>query len=186
MGQYFRGAILKKNHKLAKQPVLFSLRPGEFSNFDKLMEHSYIGNHYVNAYMEMISDVDGKYFGYPFVWIGDYADNVKNKDYYNLSYIVTNRYIGYSDKLKGVKEYKYLVNFSKKEYILMPRYNPAKLQVHPLSLLTASGNGQGNGDYYGENKDDVGRWAFDRIGATNNKSYIAGMKELKIDFRPDF
>ena len=186
MGQYFRGAVLKKNHKLAKQPVLFALRPSEFNNLAKLMEHSYIGNHYVNAYMEMISDVDGMYFGYPFVWVGDYADNVKDKDYYNFANIATNKYIGYSDKLKGIKEYKYLVNFSKKEYVIIPKYNPAIWQMHPLSLLTASGNGRGNGDYYGPDEDNVGRWAVDRIGATNSESWLQGMKEIKIGFEPDF
>lgn len=186
MGQYFRGAVLKKNHKLAKQPVLFALRPSEFNNTAKLMEHSYIGNHYVNAYMEMISDADGIYFGYPFVWVGDYADNVKDKDYYNFANIATNKYIDYSDKLKGVKEYKYLVNFSKKEYVIIPKYNPAIWQMHPLSLLTAYGNGRGNGDYYGADEENVGRWAFNRIGATNSESWLQGMKEIEIGFEPDF
>lgn len=186
MGQYFRGAVLKKNHKLAKQPVLFALRPSEFNNTAKLMEHSHIGNHYVNAYMEMISDADGIYFGYPFVWVGDYADNVKDKDYYNFANIATNKYIGYSDKLKGVKEYKYLVNFSKKEYVIIPKYKPAIWQLHPLSLLTAYGNGRGNGDYYGADEENVGRWAFNRIGATNSESWLQGMKEIEIGFELDF
>lgn len=62
MGQYFRGAVLKKNHKLAKEPVLFALSPSKFGNLSKLMEHSYIGNAYVNAYMQEISYEDGYFF----------------------------------------------------------------------------------------------------------------------------
>ena len=186
MGQYFRGAILKINHKLAKQPVLFAVRPSEYSNLAKLMEHSYIGNTYVNAYMEMISDTDGMYFGYPVVWIGDYADDVKDKDYYDLANKISDKNQGCSDKVKGDKEYKYLVNFSKKEYVVIPKYNSTIYQMHPLSLLTAYGNGGNGGDYSGKCQNEVGIWAFDKIGATNNEQYITGMKERKVGFEPDF
>ena len=35
--------------------------------------------------------------------------------------------------------------------------------LHPLSLLTALGNGKGGGDYHGINEDLIGYWAFDEI-----------------------
>jgi len=49
------------------------------------------------------------------------------------------------------------VNHTKKEYVVKPR----KGEYHPLSLLTAEGNGRGGGDYRGSG--DVGRWARDII-----------------------
>lgn len=187
MGQYFRGAVLKKNHKLAKQPILFSLSPYKFNNGAKLMEHSYIGNNYVDAFMEMISDDNGIYFGFPFVWTGDYADSVRDKLYYDYAWQIEDKCFKMcSNKLSKRPYYKYLINFSKKEYVIMPKYNLAIWQVHPLPLLTASGNGRGNGDYYGADEENVGIWAFDRIGATNSESWLQGMKEIKVGFKSEF
>lgn len=189
MGQYFKGAILKKNHKLAKQPVLFSLSPYDFNNGAKLTEHSYIGNNYVNAFMNMISDDNGMYFAYPFVWIGDYADSVRDKEYYDFACEVCDACVKkVIDKLEEVKYYKYLVNFSKKQYVKLPKFNNEVWQMHPLPLLTAYGNGRGCGDYRNTDIEKVGIWAFDRIGATNCDNYIdvSGFKEIKIDFKPDF
>lgn len=189
MGQYYRGAVLKKNHKLAKQPVLFSLSPYKFTNGAKLMEHSYIGNNYVDAYMEMISDDKGLYFGYPFVWVGDYADSVRDKQYYDFAHEVEDKcFKTHESEFTKQPYYKYLINFTKKQYVKMPRFNPEIWQMHPLSLLTAYGNGRGGGDYSGAFENEIGIWAFDRIGATNCESYIdiLNLKEIKVGFEPDF
>lgn len=187
MGQYYRGAILKKNHKLAKQPILFSLSPYKFSNGAKLMEHSYIGNNYVDAFMEMISDDNGIYFGFPFVWVGDYADSVKDKLYYDYACQIEDKCFKMcSNKLSKRPYYKYLINFTKKQYVKVPKFNDSIWQMHPLSLLTAYGNGRGCGDYSGECEDEVGIWAFDRIGTTNSESWLQGMKEIKIGFKTTF
>jgi len=51
--------------------------------------------------------------------------------------------------------------------------------IHPLPLLTCSGNGRGGGDYRGDNP-HVGTWAGDRIIITKEP-----MKEYK-EFKPDF
>lgn len=190
MGQYFRGAVLKKNHKLAKEPVLFALSPYKFGTGAKLMEHSYIGNTYVNAYMQEISDEDGYFFEYPFVWVGDYADGINSKEYYfHAREIEDESYIKYGKTFKAYdfKHYKYLINFSKKEYVVIPKMKPQVWQVHPLPLLTAYGNGRGNGDYLVKNE-YVGRWAFDRIGSTNDESIITrfNLKEIHPDFKVDF
>lgn len=204
MGQYYRGAILKINHKLAKNPILFALSPYNFGNGAKLMEHSYIGNNYVDAYITMLSESDGIYFGYPFAWVGDYADAVKEKEYYYLAREEEGKsFKEYNGIKKRAKEryYKYFINFSKREYVVMPingpekwlinpypSLNPEKWLMNPLPLLTAYGNGRGCGDYYGKNAKDVGRWAFDKIGFTNDEAHInvPGMKEIKLDFEADF
>ena len=63
----------------------------------------------------------------------------------------------------------YLWNYTKKEYVSLGCYYALAgvkkdNSLHPLPILTACGNGQGIGDYYGKNKAYVGRWAFDKIG----------------------
>lgn len=163
MGQYYRGVILKKNHELAEQPVIAAFSPYKFNNGAKLMGHSYIGNAYVNAYVQLLS-MNGPFYGMPFAWIGDYA-NVKDKDYYRCGTDVEEETLEkYGDVALQEKTYEYMLNFSKKKYVCIEKYNPKKWQIHPLPLLTAVGNQLGNGDYYGTDEDKVGEWAFDRIG----------------------
>ena len=50
------------------------------------MEHSYVGNNFVNTFATLINDEEGKYKGYPMVWCGDYADDVlEGKNYYDIA-----------------------------------------------------------------------------------------------------
>ena len=63
MGQYYKPCVLKKNYKNVKQPVISGLYSHEFGNGLKLMEHSWVGNNFVRAAMQLIA----KYKGYPFV-----------------------------------------------------------------------------------------------------------------------
>ncbi len=78
----------------------------------------------------------------------------------------------------------YLVNTTKKEYICFDKYYKKNRReeyweqdgkkhtsywcMHPLSLMTAVGNGLGGGDYDGPSIDEVGRWAFDTISIENH------------------
>ena len=192
MGQYYRPCVLRKNFKLCKKtnPVLQSLCPYDFDNGAKLMEHSYLRNTFVRAMCAMISD-RGQYFGMPFVWCGDYADEINQHQYYYDAHDVEkmNEYHKSLVEYDKEKEYKYLVNFSKKQYVVLPshqeseeRWKNNKYTIHPLPLLTAFGNGRGGGDYHGINMHNVGKWAFDKIGITNDSFYIDGFKEIKIEF----
>lgn len=200
MGQYYRGAILRKDYKESKEnPVLFALYPYDVKNNGaKLLEHSYIGNHYVGAYMRELSDTDGKYFNYPFVWVGDYADEITLVDNYTeekKEVSVYNEATDIEDDFKEYinengdefgKEYKYIVNFTKNEYVVVPSLNLDVWDMHPLSLLTAFGNGRGGGDYYEkEGLEDIGRWAFDNIGVTNDEKWLEGKTELTTNFKSD-
>lgn len=187
MGQYYRPTILRKNHKLVTKsnPCLASLSPYSFGNGAKLMEHSYIGNRYVGAVMNLIAD-DSHFYGHPFAWVGDYADEVNEKDLYSCaSEIQEKTYKKYHDCVVLPREFKYLVNLTKKQYIELKTYKPNVYQVHPLPLLTAVGNGRGNGDYDREDK-RVGSWAFDRIGCTNSEDEIVGLKKVEIEFELDW
>lgn len=78
MGQYYRGAVLgitanKKKKFIVKQ----AFSPYRYDNGAKLMEHSYVGNYYVKRYEYELAN---EFNGYPFVWIGDYADYHFNED----------------------------------------------------------------------------------------------------------
>jgi hypothetical protein len=60
-----------------------------------------------------------------------------------------------------IVSYTYIVNHTKKVYVKKTD------GLHPLSLLTAEGNGRGGGDYNGPNMDMVGTWARDVISMEN-------------------
>ena len=70
---------------------------------------------------------------------------------------------------------KYLVNHTKKVYILYSTVKKDKYgyRLDPLPIFTAEGNGRGGGDYRGENIDLVGTWARDIISVeeTRPKGY---------------
>ena len=199
MGQYYNPSILKKNWKQAKNPVEASLKCYDYHNGAKLMEHSYVGNGFVNAVEHLLAN---QYKGYPFVWIGDYADNVTTNtgehciynDANNFMYKYENGSLESEskkyEKLKAglpneIHHYKYVVNYTKKQYCIIPEKKERVWQVHPLPLLTCSGNGRGGGDY-GIDDERVGIWAFDRIGITDDEAEIAGFKQISGEFKLDW
>lgn len=208
MGQYYRGAILGKEsieeQKITIEKALCCYVHG---NGAKLMEHSYVGNTYVGAYIKLLAE---QYYGYPFVWVGDYADDKFNTNVYEkaLLYIedviesnakkqgYVKDYVSYRKFMKydcgdeivlsemkdeddfaekysyeevggNQLDYKYILNFDKKQYVKIPQYNENEWTIHPLPLLCADGNGRGGGDYSGSDMDKVGVWAYDRIGISN-------------------
>lgn len=63
--------------------------------------------------------------------------------------------------------YEYIINFTKKMFVRIPKKTVKGLLIHPLPLLCADGNGRGGGDYEGTNMELIGSWAFDRIGVAN-------------------
>jgi hypothetical protein len=64
------------------------------------------------------------------------------------------------------------------------------MKIHPLSLLTSSGNGRGGGDYHypegdfmdPDGKPVVGSWAGDIISVERRKKQIAGYAKLTPNF----
>lgn len=66
-------------------------------------------------------------------------------------------------------KYPYFLNHTKKEYfdLRKVRQQPNRFCIHPLPILTSSGNGRGGGDYWGlpQNKSLIGHWAGDVISA---------------------
>ena len=196
MGQYYFPILLKKNWKLAKQPVQMTLYSHEFDNGLKLMEHSWVGNSFVRAMQYLIANYGNDLH---FVWCGDYADGVKTHYYPNgvdlyskaseLTESNDDHYFFTRNSIPPVEDlhdYKYIINKSKKEYVVVPKYKPSVWQVHPLPILCSDGNGRGGGDYHGNSSKFVGRWAYDIINVSDDKKDIEGYKEIKPNFHENW
>lgn len=160
MGQYFRSCILGKD----KKTVLQWLSSYTYDDGAKLTEHSYMLNGFVGAFENLL-------VGNPqnVVWAGDYAKKDKG--------MKTNVY-GRCDEtneimpLATVVKKKYIVNHDKKLFVDKSKVTADKFgwKYHPLPLLTAIGNGDGGGDFYGTDKQGlIGSWARDLISTEGRK-----------------
>lgn len=174
MGQYYN-VVMEETKKDGKRIQYINDYCGA-----KLMEHSYIGNDFTDF-------VCGKLMNNPMrvTWYGDYADesSLPNKEaakFYNENKEMENIWVN-EETIKEskniwvnketLKNYgpidinnKYLVNHTLKCYINMKLYcfenDNLGWIVNPLAILTAISNGAGSGDYYGENKEKAGLWAW--------------------------
>ena len=173
MGQYFKPILLAENKKTVKAWMYSH----EYDNGLKLMEHSYIGNHFVSSFESLIKNNPQRV-----VWAGDYADECKGRK--------TNLYSRCKDTEKAnptesvsVTKTRYIVNHTKKQFVdkfSLPEIKDWEgTKIHPLPLLTCEGNGRGGGDFRGENK-FVGAWARDVISVESKKPQ--GFTEIKPDF----
>lgn len=180
MGQYYRCIVLKKDWKKEHKPIQAALSPYDFDNGVKLMEHSYIRNDYVSAFMHLVHELDKDRSGLPCVWCGDYADTISTegrplfekmntdtqtlevvggfkayKEAYDWIYKGEEYSDEYNDVLNLIKDYnmhnyRYIINHTKKEYVKVPAHEKDKWKIHPLPILLADGNGRGSGDYEDE------------------------------------
>ena len=81
-------------------------------------------------------------------------------------------------------EFTFLVNHTTKEYVNKSKcINIEGWVVHPLPLLTASGNGRGGGDYRDSDDMMVGAWAGHNISVEKEKP--EGYKETYVSFTRD-
>lgn len=181
MGQYFKPVIIDKKDS---KKVVASLHAHEFNNGLKLMEHSYVGNNFVNTFATLINDEDGKYKGYPMVWCGDYANDVlEGKNYYDIACDNDT-----DEDVKDLKanEYRYFINKTEKEFVDIEDcpsgYSSDDLIVHPLPILTSMG--VGSYDYLpkeGEFK-FIGSWATDVVVSSNKCPNEKTYKRIKPNF----
>lgn len=185
MGQYYKFGIFKKNvcsknDIKNKDNVLASFSSYDYNEGAKLMEHSYVGNKYVNKAERLLAR---EFYACPFAWVGDYSDKIKSDDgtlisVYNIITDVGAQrngkgemlsvwdkdYVPVYDLSYPIIKYKYVLNINRKEAVEIPEDSTDKYVIHPLPLLCADGNGNGGGDYYGTNMSYVGKWAYDKIG----------------------
>lgn len=189
MGQYYYPTIINGHIGEATVQYLYS---HDYDNGLKLMEHSYIGNNFVNAVYSLI-------WRQPKViaWIGDYSfpysDNKDEPYEQKLPLDVFSQlYDAVMDARKGQGDVqkihpaplenntenvkgRYLINHSQRQYIDMGEYAEAQSWfdgnpwdpwcIDPLPLLTACGNGRGGGDYHDcyPDYDKVGTWALNLL-----------------------
>jgi hypothetical protein len=170
MGQYYKPINIEDNKWLYSH---------DYGNGLKLMEHSWVGNDFVGAVMKLLSPGQ-PWYKKPIVWAGDYygediediEDNTDLEEGKEINYYFR---CDDNNKIKPLgimspEEQKraLIVNHTTKEYVRCGccpegskgRWNEG-MQVHPLPLLTALGNGRGGGDYYEQypDYDKVGSWA---------------------------
>lgn len=184
MGQYFKAVNITKEEYVSSY---------DYENGAKLMEHSWIGNKFVGA-VECMLIPGGQWYRNKIVWAGDYMDkNIFVPDRFGVG---VDLYDIALDNFKSTKprryklpkEYRFIVNHSKDEYIdrsIVPESHGWK--VNPLSILLSSGNGRGGGDYHVRNDIDaeyVGAWAGDEIGIESERPPFE-YNEIKPDFFED-
>lgn len=74
------------------------------------------------------------------------------------------------------------VNLTQERTLNMQKYisldeKEERLSLFPLSMLTACGNGNGSGDYFGDDLKSVGTWAFDEIALMDAEDVPEGFEE---------
>lgn len=166
MGQGYNAVILSDDAKVIRT----WLDPHAYDNVYKLVEHSYVGNNFMEAVESLICPT-GMFYKSRLVWAGDYADvEPCGKSLYELvdgrpestPHVELNIY-----GKPGMSDYLYVVNHTKQEYMFKgPASSDLGKQgqkLHCLSIMTAEGNGRGGGDYYGPGMELVGTWARDVI-----------------------
>lgn len=155
MGQYYKPLAIKSHGN----PVIGWMYSHDYHNGLKLMEHSYLNNSFVMA-VETLLIEGGKWYKNPIVWAGDYAPNEENVKH-NLFSLCKDENKLTPAEPQTMDKFRYIVNHTKKLYVDKTKV-PGKdgYFIHPLPLLTAEGNGQGGGDFYGkEPKNLIGSWA---------------------------
>lgn len=171
MGQYYSPLIKREDEYTA-----YDLNSGL-----KLTEHSWLYNPDVNAVAEMLYKNPAQ-----LAWVGDYANETEEEK------AVHQHAWGEDVSLQELPEGdghfvegKFLVNHDKKEYIDIEHYTEKSMCddwcPHPLSLMTAMGNGRGGGDYRSPvNADMIGSWAMDTISVEDKAP--SNFKELDVWF----
>lgn len=169
----------------------------------KLTEHSWFENDLLRCVQFSIYKMPSRVY-----WVGDYADDENRKinnltpkdikEIYSLCYDKDYR------KKKGVREIntfysnggslslngKFLVNRTKKIFLDGALYHTIAINeegwcTNPLSLLTALGNGQGGGDYFGKEREKIGAWAGDWLSVEDIPPLLFEDKTLDYIFPPD-
>jgi hypothetical protein len=177
MGQYFKPVNITKKEWLYSH---------DYNNGLKLMEHSWIGNNFVQT-VESLLTPGNSWSGDRIVWSGDYAEDLKllvdkeGVNIYSLCSLCSDESEFSKLKFKNIKpegvvkldkSYRYIVNIDKGMFVDKKKVPKSEngWQIHPLPLLTSQGNGKGGGDFYGDDdKNIVGSWAGDRIVVSATK-----------------
>lgn len=165
MGQYYNVIVYNNNRTIAYNREV----DGKYT-MAKLTEHSWWYNPFVSSITKLLYKNPCQV-----AWIGDYAYSADGLNIPDGIDVAKLHKIAWGENSKTQEIHKdelyldgkYLVNHTKKIYLNCDDYklrsNNCGWVIHPLPLLTAIGNGLGGGDYYGINKDQVGRKRWNTI-----------------------
>lgn len=178
MGQYYNPCIITVD-KNGKVSVVNWVSSFSYGNGCKQMEHSYIGNNFVEAFEWLISP-EGPHHKAQVVWAGDYG---ATEDGYE-----TNLFGLCEDEkalapTKSGASYPLVVNHSKKCFFDKREVEEGPdgtWKIHPLPLLTMETDSGGGGDYRGINEHLLGTLARDVISV--EKVAPVGFEKLVFEF----
>ena len=200
MGQYYKPIILAPKQDNKPEEIRGWLLSHDYDCGLKLMEHSWLGNLYVQTFEKLISP-EGLHHKSRVVWAGDYADGEpelthadeqgreREVNLYGLCGDVNE----IEPKAINVKRmaYRYILNHTTKQFVdkkevpVTDWWTDEKtgkkypFTIHPLPLLTCEGNGRGGGDYRGDERGQVGVWARHSISVANKVP--TGYTQFKFD-----
>jgi hypothetical protein len=178
MGQYYKPNIQNENKE-----IIGWLYSHDYGSGLKLMEHSWMKNPFVQTFETLLIE-GGQFHKGNVTWSGDYADDVNGgRDTYGEC--------SEDNKLNipvgkvSPSKYKYVVNHTLKRFVDKSKVpNIDGWKIHPLPLLTSEGNGQGGGDYRGEDPNGlIGSWAGHSISIESKKP--VGYEETIFDLKED-
>jgi hypothetical protein len=160
MGQGYMALVLSESNPNQSDFIRTWVNPHYFQDGYKLTEHSWIGNHFVEAVEYLISPL-GIFYKSRVVWAGDYADPEpeEKENLCMLSQSQANSKKCSFPPRYDMSVFRYIVNHTKGQYVDKEYKFDGSRKIHPLPLLTAEGNGRGGGDYYGTDSELVGSWA---------------------------
>lgn len=186
MGQYYVVVILGPDGE-KREFIRTWVSSHVYGCGSKLMEHSYLNNTFTST-VEFLLSPEGPFWKSRVVWAGDYADEEpvldESREKENVYTMANNEeHKLYSSSHPFTEKYPFIVNHSKRQAIHKGTVDPCKREfvIHPLSLLTAEGNGRGGGDYHGTNEALVGSWARDVISLEG--TVPAGYELISIEFQ---
>lgn len=160
----------------------------------KLMEFSFLWSEFMDFICKEIEDNGSTA---RICTIGDYAEEEEEKQKHPkiksfIESFFKNKNKNTQYNCKGIKfsySGKLLVNYELGEYVDLDEYIKLNSDeennycVHPLSLLTAMGNGNGGGDYFGIDENYVGRWAGHMITIEKKSDTpISNLRKLSLRF----
>jgi hypothetical protein len=204
MGQYYYPIILREKPQKSDDDshtnaeiIRTWFNPHEFDQGLKLMEHAYQDSPLMKV-VESLIQPNSIFYKSRLVWGGDYADKEQGSDQ-NL-HNMCDKYQRWSDqniaKNYNPLSYPFLINHTRQEYVDKRKIRPytfwpatsnphanQPVQIHPLALLTAEGNGRGGGDYRGNDEGYCGLWARDIISV--DSTVPSGYSETFYDFIED-
>lgn len=143
----------------------------------KLMEHSWLNSSPLLQVEQLLSP-GNPWHKTRLVWTGDYSDKelFTGDPERNLYDLAADEFLNITEAptTDGPRPL-YIVNHSKNLYIDLSEVPGVTVlhndeeesgwKIHPLSILTSSGNGRGGGDYRDDDDTNVGSWAGDVISS---------------------